>query len=222
MKLFYSYSRFIFSSLLVLSLSVAANTDPAELQNTGLKIIEQSRDGECLVLPGVNWISYSIVQLEAATVEFRKDWKRDQRRWSDNNIRERDEIRIKTDMANLLDEVLTSEWIIKDGFTIASESGSGVLSVTPRIVELDIRAPDRVSDNIKHTLVDSQLNMRLELDIRDSVSGELLASAWQYQEDPYKGYMEEATSPSNRRAARLMLLRWLDWLRDHLLPLTDY
>ena len=206
----------MFSTLLVLSLSVAADTGPAELQDAGLEILEKKRDGEILAVPGIDLSSYSKVQLETATVEFRKDWIRDQKRWSNNTIRERDEIRIKTDMANLFDEVFTQEWINKEGFTKTGESGPDVLRLTPRIVDLDITAPDRVSDNLKHTLVDSQIHMTVELDIHDSVSGELLASTWQYQEDPYKGYMEEATSPSNRRAARLMLLRWIGWLRDEL------
>lgn len=202
--------------MLVLSLSVAANPDPGESQDTGLDIIEQSRDSEILVAPGIDWTIYSKVQLERATVEFRKNWIRDLKRRDGITVRERDEERIKSDLANLLDETLTKELFLKEDFTMTDESGADVMRVTPRVVDLDIYAPDRVRDYIGGALADSKGRMTLELEIHDSVSGELLATSSQYQEDPYKGYMEEANSSSNRRAFRLMLMRWSTWLRDHI------
>jgi len=216
MNLFHSYGRFILFALLVWSLSVAADTDPGESQDADMDIIEQSRDGEILVARGVDWSPYSKVQLEKATVAFRENWARDLRRRSDIVIRERDEERIKSSLANLLDEILTRELFLKEDLTMTDESGADVMRVTPRVVDLDIYAPDRVRDYIGGALADSKGRMTVELDIYDSISGELLATSWQYQEDPYKGYMEEANSPNNRRAFRLMTLRWVSWLRDHI------
>jgi hypothetical protein len=215
MKFFHSFGRFISFTLLVLSLSATADTDPSQTPDTDLDIIEQDRYGEILAAPGVDWSIYPKVQLEKATVALRENWARDLKRRSNITIRERDEERIKSDLAKLLDEILTKEFFLKEDFIMTDESGEDVMRVTPRIVDLDVYAPDRVRDYIGGSLADSKGRMTLELEIHDSVSGELLATSWQYQEDPYKGYMEEANSPNNRRAFRLMLIRWSSWLRDN-------
>ena len=86
----------------------------------------------------------------------------------------------------------------------------------PRIVDLDVYAPDRVRNYIGESLADSKGRMQVELDIHDSVSGRLLATSWQRREDPYEGRMERANSVTNRQAFRLMLQRWTDWLFEGL------
>ena len=216
MNSLHSYRRFIFLTSLVLSLSVPADPDPRESQNNGLDIVEQSRYGEILLAPGVDWSGYSKVKLEKATVTFRENWARDLRRRSDLVVREQDEERIKTSLATLLDEILTREVFLKEDFTMTDESGEDVLRVTPRVVDLDIYAPDRIRNYIGGALADSKGRMTLELEIHDSASGELLATSWQYQEDPYDGYLDEANSASNRQAFRLMMLRWASWLHEAL------
>jgi len=206
-------SGLTFCTLLVLSLSVLADTAPSETDRSDLEAIEQNKYGEFLAA-GVDWSSYSGIKLEKATVTFRKDWVHDQRQRYDNIIREKDEERIKTGMLELLDDVLRQKLPDKSRYLISDESGAGVMRFTPRIMDLDIVAPDRVSNRIGETLADSKLSMTLQLEIHDAVSGELLAKSWKYLDDPYSGYMEKADSPSNRRAARLMIERWTTWLLE--------
>ena len=212
MVFFHSQYRFVFCTMLVLSLSAMAETDLPELPGSGLDIIEQNKYGEILAAADVVWSDYSKVQIERATVAFRERWIRDQRWRNGNTIREKDVIRIKSDMADLLHDVLSRELSDKGGYTVTDESGTGVMRITPRVVDLDIVAPDRVRDHIGYSLTDSQLSMSLELEVYDSLSGELLATSWQNRDDPYKGYMEWTTSVTNKRAARLMLERWSSWL----------
>ncbi len=195
-----------------MSLSVPADTDPPESPDSVLDIIEQNRHGEILVVPGVDWSQYPRVQLEVTKVEFRDRWIHDQRLRSGNIIRERDEKRIKSEMADLVTEVLGRQLSDKGGYEITDENADDVTRMEIRVVHLDIVAPDRVRDHIGSSFTDSQLSMKLELDVHDSLSGELLATTWQYEEDPYKGYMEWTTSGTNRRAAILLLERWSSWL----------
>lgn len=216
MVIFNSYSTLVFGTLLVLSLSAMAGNNPPETADSSLEVIQQSRHSEILAAADVDWSIYSKIQLDRATVSFRENWVRDQRRDSGNIIRERDEQRFKSDLVDLLDEVFTSELSVKGGYVITDESDEDVLRFTPRIVNLDIVAPDRVRDHIGYALTDSQGSMTIELEIYDSVSGELLATTRQYQEDPHKGYMERTNSVTNKRAARLMLERWSTWLREWL------
>lgn len=208
--------QFIVSALLILSLSVQAGTDSAEISGSNLEIVEQGRGGEILADSSVDWNRYSKVQLERATVEFRKNWVRDQRQRYGNVIQEKDEQRIKSGLADLLDEVLSQELTEEGVYSMSGESGPDVMRFTPRIVKLDIVAPDRVRNHIGYSLTDSQGSMTLELEIHDSVSGALLATTRHHQVDPYKGYMEWTTSGTNRRSARLMLLRWASGLCERL------
>ena len=199
-----------------MSLPALADTDPVEAPDPGLDIVEKSWHGEIRFTADVDWTTYSKIQLERATVEFRKRWVRDQRQRSGIVIKEKEQERIKSDLADLLDEVLKRELSSKAGYVFVDESGADVMRVIPRVVDLDVIAPDRVRDYIGYALTDSQGNMTLELEFYDSLNGDLLATTSQYQEDPIKGYMEWTTSVTNRRAARLMLERWTSWLREWL------
>lgn len=213
-----TYRRVLLCVSLAMTFSIYAETDSPESgpDTSNLEIIEQNRHGEILVAPGVDWSRFARVGLEVASVEFRDRWIRDQRTRSNNIIREKDEVRIKTETADLVLEVLGRELSKKGGYVVTEEEGPDVMQMTIHVVDLDIVAPDRVRNHIGSSFTDSQLSMKLELDILDSPGGELLATTWQRQEDPYKGYMEWTTSPTNRQAARLMLERWSSWLIEGL------
>lgn len=206
----------LFCIPLAMSLSVLAEGELPEIPKTGMDVIQQNRHGEFLAVPDVDWSQYSGVQIEVTSVEFRDRWKRDQRWRSGNIVREKDEIRIKTETAELVTEVLGRELSRKGDYIVTDEGGADVMRMSIRVKDLDIVAPDRVRDHIGSSFTDSQLNMTLELDIHDSLSGDVLATTRRHEEDPYKGYMEWTTSPTNRRAAVLMLERYSSWLLEGL------
>ena len=211
MNLLLSYSRFVLCTLIVLTLT---GFDPVHATVTGQIIKYQTPDGVILADADVDWSSYTKVQLERGTVEFRENWARDQQQINNNVIREADLVRIKTDMSDLLEKVLTRKLSDTEGYTLISESGADVLRFTPRIEKLDIYAPDRTRNFVGHVLTDSQGSMVLVLDISDSVSGKLLASAVQKQVDRERGYMEITSSGTNRTAFRQMMDRWATWLLE--------
>jgi hypothetical protein len=59
-------------------------------------------------------------------------------------------------------------------------------------------------------------SMTIEMVVRDSVSDELLAVAWQKQSDPQEGYMEITNTVNNTVAFRLMMQNWADWFLGQL------
>jgi len=202
--------------LLVFSLSSVAETHPTEEPDSELLIIEQNRYGEFLVAGDVDWAAYTKVRLEKAEVTFRERWVHDQWRRSGVKVSEKDQERIKSEMSSLFDELVTRELPENSVYVMTSVDGKGVMRFSPRIVDLDVVVPDRSRDYIGHSLADSQVSFSLELEIYDSVSGELLGTSRRREEDPIKGYLEWANSVSNRRAARLMLMRWVTWLTERL------
>jgi len=58
-----------------------AKNDPPEVSIEGLELVEKDRRGEIYGDPDVDWSEYSQIQLERASVAFRKNWKRDQNRY---------------------------------------------------------------------------------------------------------------------------------------------
>lgn len=195
---------------------VMAKDQAPEDSSDGLELVKKKWRTKFYLDTGADWSSFTKIQLEKATVEFRKHWVRDQKFRSNNRPTEKDLNRIKSDLSELLDEVFRQELTVNNAFVMSETVGEHVVRITPRIVDLDIIAPDRMRDYIGYTITDSKGRMTLELDIHDSVSGKLLARMIDTREDPQYGYWERTTSIDNKRAARFILIRWSSDLREWL------
>ena len=182
--------------------------------DAGLEVVENSRNSEIRAASGVDWNAFSGFRIEPANVEFRENWARDLRQRSDIIIREADYKRIRDSMEELVEEALVRELTKEGVFEQVEAERDGIMRLVPRITDLDIVAPDRARNHIGGALTDSQASMRIELDFIDSSNDALLATTSHYLRDPYKGYFEWTTSPTNRRAVRLMLERWADRLGE--------
>jgi hypothetical protein len=183
----------------------------AQQPESGEIIKYETKDGGMLTAAEIDWSLYSEIRLDKATVEFRENWVEDQARVFGNILREPDLARIRTDMSNMLHRVLSEKVSGLDGYALSDQSGRGVLRFTPRIVKLDIFHPGRAQDFVGHVLVDEEGSMVITLDIVDSLTGNLLASSWNVQVDPQKGFMWSSTSGSNRTAFGQMMKRWANW-----------
>jgi len=209
------------SIAMVLALAAPAATtfadEPSEVSVDGLELVEKSRKSELYVDPGVDWNSYTRIQLDPATVAFRKNWQRDQNRSQPFKVRTEDMERIKSELSELFGEVFTEELTSTGGYVMATESADDVLRITPQIVDLDVYAPDtRHSPGIQRSYTETAGRMTLKLDMYDSVTGDLIARASDRREAPRRGYMQWTNSVTNRTEAKLMLERWAKDLREFL------
>lgn len=196
---------------------MAAGDEPTEASADRLELVEKSRKSELYVDPGVDWNSYSRVQLDPATVAFRKNWQRDQNRSQPFKVRAEDMERIKSELSDLFGEVFTEELTAVGGYVMATESADDVLRITPQIVDLDVYAPDtRNSPGIQRSYTETAGRMTLKLDMYDSVTGDLIAHASDRREAPRRGYMQWTNSVTNRSEAKMMLRRWAQDLREFL------
>ena len=208
------HSFLIIMAITLLSCAVMAKTPEPEQSTDGLRLVKKGPHGELRVKTNTDWNRFTQIRLERATVDFSKNWARNQKTRVGNRPTEENMERIKSDLSELLDEVFRQELTADDGFTMSDTRGENVMRITPRIVNLNINAPDRMRDYIGYSLADSKGSMTLELDITDSVNGTLLAQMVDSREDPQHGYMEWANSGTNRRAARFMFIRWAGKLDD--------
>jgi hypothetical protein len=202
--------------LLVMSLPGVAGIEPDEAGIDKLEVVEQTRNSHFLANPTAQWSRYTKIHLERSSVEFRKNWARDQQIRNGNRVREEDIDRIKNSLADLLEQVFTRELTTRGGYVMSESDGADVIRITPRIVKLDIYAPDRVRDYIGQSLTYSSGHMTLELDIFDSQSKELLARSSEREDDLWDGHLEWTNSVTNTRDARLMLQRLATGLRERL------
>ena len=214
--------KLLCSFLITLAISlpsspVMAEDKALEESSDGLELVTKKWRAKFYMDTRMDWSNFSTVQLEKATVEFRKHWVRDQKYRNHNRPTKKNLNRIKSDLSDLLDEVFRQELTANNAFVMSETGGENVIRITPRIVDLDIIAPDRMRDYIGYSMTDSKGRMTLELEIHDSVSGKLLARMIDTREDPQKGYWEWTTSGDNRRAARFILIHWSNDLRDWLI-----
>lgn len=197
-------------------LPAVAEDDAPEVSLEGLELVDKSRRGEIYEDPDVDWSAYTEIRLDPATVAFRKNWQRDQNRDQPFKVQEEDMERIKSGLADLFGEVFTEELTEDGGYRMTAENGPDVMRITPRIVDLDVYAPDTATPARTDQYSESAGRMTLKLEIFDSVTGDLIATISDRQEDPRLGWMEWRTRVSNRQDAERMLRRWASDLRERL------
>lgn len=195
---------------------VAAADDAPELSFEGLELVEKTRQREFYADPEADWSAYTQIMLDPATVAFRKNWQRDQNRNQPFKVDARDMERIKSDLSELFGEVFAAELSGDGGYQLTTEAGDNVMRITPHIVDLDVYAPDTATPARTMQYSESAGRMTLKLEIFDSVTGDLVASFRDRQEDPRLGWMEWRTRVSNRQDAQRMLQRWATRLRESL------
>ena len=209
-------SSLLFLGIVATPATVLAESEPPQVSLEGLELVEKDRRGELYADPGIDWSVYDKIQLDKATVAFRKRWQRDQNRNRPFKVKDSDVEKIKTNLSELFDEVFTEELTTNGGYEIVDEVADNVMRITPRIVDLDVYAPDTPTTGINRQFTESAGRMTLKLEIYDSVTGDLIVTASDRRESPWRGYMQWTTSVSNNADARRMLQRWATGLRERL------
>jgi len=208
--------RLVMLGLAAAPFAALAESEPPEVSLEGLELVEKDRRGELYADPGIDWSVYDKIQLDKATVAFRKNWQRDQNRFQSFKVKASDMERIKTSLSELFDTVFTEELTGDGGYEISDESGDNVMRIKPRIVDLDVYAPDTRTAGMTRSYTESAGRMTLKLEIYDSLTGDLIATASDRREAPRRGYMQWTTSVTNNAEARRMLQRWARDLRERL------
>jgi len=182
----------------------------------GLTLIEKDNWGEIYANPNVDWSVYTQIRLEDATVAFRRNWQRDQNRGDPFKVKTADVENIKRELSEQFRTVFTEELTQNGGYVMSDTAGENVLTIKPAIVDLDIAAPDTMRPYNSKQFTESAGEMTLKLELYDSVTGDLLATASDRKKSPYRGYLQWTTSVSNRADSRRMLQQWAESLRKRL------
>jgi hypothetical protein len=193
---------------------VAAQEAAPEFTTEGLELVEKDRRGAVYADPKIDWSLYTEISLDRPTVAFRRNWQRDQNRYT-FKVREDDVERIKTELADLFEEVFTEELTTKGGYAMSDGTGGNVMRLTPHIVDLDVYAPDTNTAFRTYSVTQTPGQMTLKLSLYDATTGDLIAAVSDKQEPP-RTWMRWTTRVTNQAEFRRMLQHWAISLREQL------
>ena len=103
--------------------------------------------------------------------------------------------------------------LTEGGYSLTDVPGEGVLGVRPDIVDLYVNAPDTMEAGRSRTYVTNTGEMRLALELTDSVTGTVLARASDRKRGRDTGQLQWANSVFNRAEAESALRGWALQLR---------
>jgi Protein of unknown function (DUF3313) len=197
-------------------LPVALPADEPPKEWDGLARVKSKSLDHVYKLPEADFSGYKRVRLDPIEVEFDKNWKpNDSTRSPSQRLTNNDIEKIKQALAEEFRKVFTEE-LTKNGYPVVEESDDDVLRVSAAIVNLYITAPDNMSAGRSRTYTTSAGHMTLVAELRDSVTGKLMARAVDSVRGRDTGNFMITNSVTNMSAARTALNKWARVLREGL------
>lgn len=206
------------ASLAALLSGCTVNDDYPAMTADGLPRVEDGRLDAVYWQEGANWAGYDKVLIETCEVTFRDNWQRDQNssRSINRSVSDDDMDRIRERLAERFNEIFVAELTEGDAFEIVTEPGPGVLRLQPRIVDLDVYAPDIFDAGRRTVVVTEAGRMTLDLGLADAESGESLGRIIDRRRARYYSDGRVANSVTNRLEADVMIRRWAQVLKSML------
>jgi len=194
--------------------AMAADEPPNEWD--GLVRVKSKQIDHLYKLPEADFSGYKRVRLDPIEVEFDKNWKpNESERSPSRRLTNSDLEKIKKTLAEEFNKVFTEE-LTKNGYPVVSEDGDDVLRVSAAIINLYITAPDKMSAGRSRTYTTNAGHMTLVAELRDSVTGKLMARAVDSVQARDTGTFMITTSVTNLASARTALSKWARVLREGL------
>jgi hypothetical protein len=159
--------------------------------------------------PDVDISAYGKITIGDPVVEFSKSW--NPRDYGTFGISSTELTKIRSDLASMAKSVF-EKTLSDGGYAVVSQSGDGVLLITPNVIDVFINAPDLPRAGRSRSYTMDTGSATLALQVNDAVTGTLLAVAFDRRRSG-SSTMQWATSVSNRAAAEAMLRGWAEQLK---------
>jgi Protein of unknown function (DUF3313) len=167
--------------------------------------------------PEATLTAYSKVLLHPVEVQFAKNWDPGSGGSALYKMNPPDRDKIKSELAEVFAEVFKRD-LEKGGYPLVNEGGPDVLELRAAIVNLYINAPDVSMETSGRTKVYTAEagEMTLILQLHDSVTGQLLARAFDRRTGNQSGMWEWSNSVTNTAEAKRIISTWSTALRKAL------
>jgi hypothetical protein len=179
----------------------------------GLELVNSKSVDKLYRRPDVDSSAYQKILIGEPVVEFSKNW--NPRNYGSSGLSAEQLKKIRVDLADLAKSTF-AKVLADGGYQIVTEADDGVLEITPNIINLYISAPDTQTAGRSRTYTMDTGSMTLALQVSDSVTGTLLAVAYDSKRGSSTGSLQWSTSVSNRAAADRVLTGWAGQMKREL------
>jgi hypothetical protein len=194
----------------------ASPIDDSSLRE-GLVRVEHRNVDAVYKRPDATLSSYSKLLVHPIEVQFAKNWDPESSGSALYQMHEPDRDKIRSDLAEVFAQVFRRD-LEEGGYALVEQPSADTLEVRAAIVNLYITAPDvsmQTPGRTKVYTADAG-EMTLILQLHDSVTGQLLARAYDRQADIGSGMWTWTTSVSNTAEAKRIISTWATALRKAL------
>ena len=199
--------------VLAFSHSALAATDSSSSPFPGLELVNSKSLDKLYRHPDVDVSEYTKIRVREPAVEFSKNW--NARNYGTYGLSAAQLKKIRSDLAELAKSTFVK--VLGDGgYQLVTEPGDGVLDVVPNIINLYVNAPDTMTAGRSRSYTMDAGSMTLALQLSDSITGTLLAVAYDTKRDNSRGTLQWSSSVSNRAAASRVLTQWAEQLKRDL------
>lgn len=215
------YIGYLIPVFLLVSVNIAfAASKNSDVTTDGLTIIKSTRFTKTEIKKGVKWSEYTKYEISPVEVSFRANWKQDynqNQRGLTQQVTDKDMERIRKTMEKIAYEELDKALQKKGNLTKVDTADSNTLLFKPKVINLDIYAPDvQNSPSVTRSYVRQTGKATLFLEVYDSVSGAILGRWVDTRYDPDRGYFDWANRVTNNERMRLVIRSWADRLVEGL------
>ena len=175
----------------------------------GLVAVQSPNLDEVYLRPNAGLAAYRKVLIDPVRAEVRRDWQknlnytRNVSRW----VGPDDAKRMAADAASSLENVIAETYKAR-GYQIAAAPEPGVLRLTASIADLYVNSPDRYSPWTVKTFTRDAGQATLALEVRDAVTGTLLARVTHHAIAHEISRINGASDVSNRFWFETLFRRW--------------
>jgi hypothetical protein len=190
------------------------NAPPEEWD--GLVRQSGTRLGAVFVRPDAEIVGYRSVKIDPVEVSFARNWDPNRGGRSQlGRLNADDMAAIQTSVADLFRETFRAE-LERGGYQLVDVAGPDTLRVSAAIVDLYITSPDTMSAGRSRTYTANAGRMTLVAELRDSMTGELLARAVDARSARSTGTWNITNRVTNTADARRAMGIWATALRQAL------
>jgi len=188
----------------------------AEVTVDGLHKVVNSAFRDAWVKPSADFGSYSAVVLDPIDISYRRKPKSTKYSTGSGNFALTDDQMAR--MKRYFREVFTAELRKSPHYGVTDSAGPAVLRLAASIKDLRVKVPTELVPGRGRVYVTNVGEMTLLLELRDSLSGEILARVADRREARIGGGFDlrSSSSVSNTEAVKSVFRRWASILRTRL------
>jgi hypothetical protein len=173
---------------------------PEETTDDGLVRVPSRAAGGVYRNPDATFTQYKRVMIEPLSVEFLATWRDSHPEVSDAEVQ-----RIQIEAIELFRKEFVRELVDQGPYELADTREADVLMVIPRVVDLDIPAPNGGTEPGQRSYSPRPVAMQMTGELRDAVSGALLFRVICYEGQQQYGFNELRIADRTSRAHELRL-----------------